>query len=267
MVFFMKDVMSLAVDAEVPKTMSLAKDKVAKKTFMTTEEFLNSTEKMRVDWENGAYVQANKQLYAVLARCYAFLSQAEGEGSIKMGNVLEKFYKERRYVYRRSTPLACRIVRAVFGNVDRRRISTYAIVIRQAINKRVEIADFADWIEMNGGVQEVRLGRSDTYVSKKDKAETVADKWDTLSTLCVADDKSLRMAKDEEFDNKHCLLIAKQNKDGTYTIKGVCHTNGIVEQAMATLISAENGADRKAAKEKAAEEKAAANDAKIKEAA
>jgi hypothetical protein len=131
----------------------------------------------------------------------------------------------------------------------------------------VEIEDFADWIERNGGVQEVRMGRSDNYVSKKDKAATIADKWDTISTLCVADDKTLRMAKDSEFDNKHCLLIAKQNADGTYTIKGVCHTNGIVEQAMATLLSAENVADRKVAKDKAAEEKAAANDENIKEAA
>jgi hypothetical protein len=263
----MKDTMSLVVDTEISHSMSFEKDNAVSKTFMTTEEFLNSTEKMRVEWENGVYVEANKKLYTVLARCYAFLSQAEGEGSIKIGNVLEKFYKERHYAYKRGTPLACRIVRAVFGNVDRRRISTYGIVIRRAMNEGVEIADFADWIERNGGVQEVRMGRSDTYVSKKDKAATIADKWDTLSTLCVADDRTLRMAKDAEFDNKHCLLIAKQNTDGTYTIKGVCHTNGIVEQAMATLLSAENGADRKVAKEKAAEEKAAANDANMKEAA
>ena len=263
----MMDVMSLVVDTDVSQTTSFTKDKVEKKVIMTTEEFLKSTEKMRLEWENGVYVEANKQLYAVLARCYAFLSQAEGEGFIKMGNALEKFYKDRGYVYKRSTPLACRIVRAVFGNVDRRRISTYAIVIRRAINEGVEISDFADWIERNGGLQEVRLGRSATYVSKKDKAATIADKWDTLSTLCVADDKKLRMAKDAEYDNKHCLLIAKQNNNGTYTIKGLCHTNGIVEQAMATLLSAENTADRKVAKANAAEDKASANDANIKEAA
>ena len=263
----MKDVMSLVVDTDVSQTTSFTKDKVEKKVIMTTEEFLKSTEKMRLEWENGVYVEANKQLYAVLARCYAFLSQSEGESYIKIGNVLKAFYTSRKLSYNEKSPLACRIVRAVFGNVDRRRISTYAIVIRRAINEGVEISDFAAWIERNGGVQEVRLGRSATYVSKKDKAATIADKWDALSTLCVADDKKLRMAKDAEYDNKHCLLIAKQNNNGTYTIKGVCHTNGIVEQAMATLLSAENTADRKVAKANAAEDKAAANDANIKEAA
>jgi len=263
----MKDVMSLVVDTDVSQTTSFTKDKVEKKVIMTTEEFLKSTEKMRLEWENGVYVEANKQLYAVLARCYAFLSQAEGESYIKIGNVLKDFYTSRKLDYKEKTPLACRIVRAVFGNVDRRRISTYAIVIRRAINEGVEISDFAAWIERNKGVQEIRLGRSATYVSKKDKAATIADKWDALSTLCVADDKKLRMAKDAEYDNKHCLLIAKQNNNGTYTIKGVCHTNGIVEQAMATLLSAENTADRKVAKANAAEDKASANDANIKEAA
>jgi hypothetical protein len=260
-------VMSLAIDDDVSATMSFTKDNAVKIEVMTTEEFLNSTEKMRLEWENGVYVEANKQLYAVLARCYAFLLQSEGESYIKIGNVLKAFYTSRKLAYKEKTPLACRIVRAVFGNVDRRRISTYAIVIRKAIKEGIEISDFAAWIERNKGVQEIRLGGSATYVSKKDKAATIADKWDTLSTLCVADDKKLRMAKDAEYDNKHCLLIAKQNKNGTYTIKGVCHTKGIVEQAMATLLSAENAADRKVEKANAAEDKAAANDAHIKEAA
>ncbi|NDE54941.1 MAG: hypothetical protein EB069_10290 [Actinobacteria bacterium] len=61
----MKDVMSLVVDTDVSQTTSFTKDKVEKKVIMTTEEFLKSTEKMRLEWENGVYVEANKQLYAV----------------------------------------------------------------------------------------------------------------------------------------------------------------------------------------------------------
>jgi hypothetical protein len=57
-----------------------------------------------------------------------------------------------------------------------------------------------------------------------------------------------------------------QNKDGTYAIKGVVHTKGIVEQAMATLLSAINAQDRAIAKEKEQVIKQAANDAQVKEA-
>ena len=262
-----KQVMSLAIDDDVSATMSFTKDNALKFKTMTTANFLKSAEKERLDWETTVYVEANKRLYNILARCYAFLTTDNGESAITKGKVLEKFFTARKYPYNAKTPLASRVVRAVFGNVDRRRISTYSIVLRRAEQLQIEVKDFAKWIDDGGGVQEVRLGRSATYVSKKDKAATIADKWETLSTLCIADDKKLRMAKDEDFDNKNCLLIAKQNKDGTYTIKGVCHTKGIVEQAMATLLSAENAADRKVAKANAAEDKAAANDANIKEAA
>jgi hypothetical protein len=132
---------------------------------------------------------------------------------------------------------------------------------------QIETKDFAEWIDTNGGVQEVRLGRSATYVSKKDKALSVAKQWKNMQTLAIASDDRLRMQRVRDNDNKHCLLVAMQNKDGTYAIKGVVHTKGIVAQAMATLQSATNAEDRTIAKEKEQVIKQAANDAQVREAA
>jgi hypothetical protein len=267
---FQMEVMNLVTDTSVATTAkSLAKDtsKTEQNKILTTAEFLLQAEKQRMDWENGVYVEANKQLYAVLARCYAFLMKDNGEGFKEQNAALEAFYKKRKYNYSKKTPLASRVVRAVFGNVDRRRISTYSIVIRRAMVLQIEVNDFAQWIDSNGGVQEIKLERSATYVSKKDKAAVIAKKWKTLQTLAIADDTALRQQRQREFDNKHCLLVAMQNKDGTYAIKGVVHTKGIVEQAMATLLSAINAEDRTIAKEKEQVIKQAANDAQVMEAA
>jgi len=253
---------------DVNTAMSFTKDDEDKAKVLTTAEFLVSAERERKAWEHGIYVEANKQLYAVLARCYAFvISDSSIDGIKARSSALMAFYAERNYTYRESTPLASRVVRAVFGNVDRRRISTYSIVIRRAMVLQIEVNDFAQWIDSNGGVQEIKLGRSATYVSKKDKAAAIAKKWKNMQTLAIAADDRLRMQRVRDFDNKHCLLVAMQNKDGTYAIKGVVHTKGIVEQAMATLQSATNAEDRTIAKEKEQVIKQAANDAQVKEAA
>jgi hypothetical protein len=267
---FQMEVMNLVTDTSVATTAkSLAKDtsKTEQKKILTTAEFLLQAEKQRMDWENGVYVEASKQLYAVLAHCYAFLMKDNGESFKEQNAALEAFYEKRKYTYSKKTPLASRVVRAVFGNVDRRRISTYSIVIRRAMVLQIEVNDFAQWIDSNGGVQEIKLGRSATYVSKKDKAAAIAKKWKNMQTLAIAADDRLRMQRVRDFDNKHCLLVAMQNKDGTYAIKGVVHTNGIVEQAMATLLSSMNAEERSVAKAKQQVDSEAANDAEVKVAA
>jgi len=260
----MLDVTSGTADSNAK---SFVNDNAKPATALTTAAFLASAEQQRVAWETGVYVEANKQLYAVLARCYEFVMKDNGESEIARSKALAEFYAKPGYTYKQKTPFASRIVRAVFGNVDRRRISTYSIVIRKAQQDKIEVEDFAAWVENGGGVQEVRLGRSENYVSKKDKAERVSTKWDMMQTLGVASDERLRLQSKGEHAHAHCLLVALQNKDGTYTIKGVVHTKGIVQQAMAAMQSAVNAVESSVAKAKLKLDKEAANDAQLKDAA
>jgi hypothetical protein len=44
--------------------------------------------------------------------------------------------------------------------VDRRRLSTYSLVLREAIKQKVLATQLAEWIEQNGGIQEIRLSQS-----------------------------------------------------------------------------------------------------------
>ena len=247
---------------ETNKVMSFRNDKQDKVLKMTTAEFLASTGRERKAWEDSVYVEANKKLYAVLARCNAFvMDDSSKAGVIARGNAMKAFYAQRIYASRQATQLTGRVVHAVFGNVERRSMSTYSIVIRKAQKLGVAMKDFAIWIEAEGGVQEVRLGRSETYVSKKDKAGALATQWTNMHTMGIAEDEKRRMQRQRNNDGKHCLLAAVQNKDGTYAIKGVIHTQGIVKQAMAALQSAKNTVEMEVAREKEVLDKQAANDA------
>jgi hypothetical protein len=85
---------------------------------------LTDIEAKRQQWETTVYRTSNQQLYAVLADCLEFGKALELGEAKKRSADLEEFFKQRGYFYKKESPLLTRIVKAVFGNIDRRRIST-----------------------------------------------------------------------------------------------------------------------------------------------
>jgi hypothetical protein len=148
---------------------------------------------------------------------------------------LEAFYKERGYKYKKDMPLATRVVRAVFGEVNRRRISTYSLVIRQAQKENVGIASFAKWIEERGGVQEITLARSATYVSPTQKAEIAKGILQGKTPIGFAKSELLSFQADADFMGEPCVLLAEQQADGSFGIYAVLRQEGLVKSAYATL--------------------------------
>ena len=136
-------------------------------------------EQQRITWEEGVYRTSNLALYETLAQCLQYGSDlSTTEAHKQRRQALDDFYEQRGYRIKKETPLMTRIVRAVFSDIDRRRISTYSLVLRQAKNEGVKPSDFADWVEQRGGVQEIRLARSSTFVSPKDKALSARQSFD-----------------------------------------------------------------------------------------
>ena len=125
---------------------------------------LKGMEEQRIKWEDGVYRKSNAALYEVLAECLQFAGDLTTEAAKERTKALEAFYKSRNYKLRKDTLLVSRVLRAVFGDADRRRISTYSLVLRQAQKSNVAYKALAKWIEENGGVQEIKLARSPTYV-------------------------------------------------------------------------------------------------------
>jgi hypothetical protein len=198
-------------------------------------ETLGEMEEKRKNWETTAYRTSNQQLYAVLADCLAYGNNDVTTAVAKArNNELAVFLKARDYQVKRDSPLLTRVVKAVFGNIDRRRISTYSLVLRTAQKAHIKPAELANWIEERGGVQEVKLARSATYKSPKQKAEAAKSSLSALPTLAVAKERLSEFA-DADFVGDECVLLAEQQADGSFHIKALSRSGAAVNAALAAL--------------------------------
>jgi len=198
-------------------------------------QVLANLETERITWEDGAYRTSNQALYAVLAKCLA-IAQADTPELAKQRNAaLEAFYKQRGYFYKKDAPAATRVVKAVFGAVDRRRLSTYSLVLREAIKQKVLAANLSEWIENKGGIQEIRLSQSATFVKPAAKVEMGRQTFDTLPVLASVKSEALTQLADGDRLGECCLLIAEQNAEGAFVVRGLTRAGGAVNAAFAAL--------------------------------
>jgi hypothetical protein len=202
---------------------------------------LNKLEEKRKLWETTAYRTSNQQLYALLADCLEYGCVLDLAESKIRNKELDTFFAERSYTVKRESPLFSRIAKAVFGNIDRRRISTYSMVLRSAQKAGINPSNLAEWIETNGGIQEIRLARSDSYVSPKQKADKAKLSFSDLPNLAVAKD-GLALLADAEHVGTECVLLAEQQADGSFHIKALTRSATAVNAALTALYAAQAAA-------------------------
>ena len=217
---------------------------------------IRSIEANRIKWETGAYRTSNQALYKVLADCLAYSGELTVSMAKLRNSALATFYKERGYKYKEDAPLVTRVVRAVFGDVNRRRISTYSLVLRQAQKENVAYANLANWIEERGGVQEIRLNRSTTFVSPAQKVSVGKMYFEGKADLGVVQSEFLSVEADPSFIGQACVLLAEQQADGSFNVRAVIRNQSAINAAYTALY-----AKQKAVTAKAEVEVAAANDA------
>jgi hypothetical protein len=217
---------------------------------------IRSIEANRINWENGAYRTSNQVLYQVLADCLAYSGELTVSMAKLRNSALANFYKERGYKYKEDAPLVTRVVRAVFGDVNRRRISTYSLVLRQAQKENIAYANLANWIEERGGVQEIRLNRSNTFVSPAQKASVGKMYFEGKANLGVVQSEFLSVEADPSFIGQACVLLAEQQADGSFNVRAVIRNQSAINAAYTALY-----AKQKAVTAQAEVEVAAANDA------
>lgn len=210
----------------------------------------------RIAWEDGAYRKSNQELYGLLSECLGYCGYLTLSEAKQRNEELAKHAKQNQYKYMPDTPMASRVVRAVFGTVDRRRVSTYSIVLRQAIKEKVFPLSLAKWIEEKGGVQEIKLGHSATYVSPTNKADIGKSYFNGKVTIGNAKSELLSHVADAELMGSACVLLAEQMPDGSFDIKAVVRANAAVNAAYTALY-----AQQTKAMEEAKKEVQAANDA------
>lgn len=201
-----------------------------------TMEVLSAISAQRENWEANAYRTSNLELYGILQECYAldwemnhtlYVAKDIREG-------IKEYASKMGFSFKDGTPMINRIVRCVFGNVVRSRISTYATVLKEAKKQNIAVADIPSFIENAGGVQEIRLSKSKTFVSAKQKIERVSQTA-FEEVLAVAKSAALTKLATSEHVDEQCLLLATQQADGTFAINALVRGTGVVNAALVAL--------------------------------
>jgi hypothetical protein len=211
-------------------------------------------------WFNNAYRTSNDQLYALLAKCYDFYMQLkeEGENSKKLREGFDAYIKDKGYKFSAGSHTLVKIVKCIFG-ADRRRVSAYGIVLRTALQKKLASHQVADFIRESGGVEEVRLARTNAMTAKQ-KAEAGAV---TLSSnvLTIVKTVALEQLLDAGKIGKPVVLVGTWQSDGSIAVHACTNAAGAVNAALVSQYVA-----TKSKEEKTKPEVDAANDSSNKDA-
>ena len=204
----------------------------------TTYGLIDQLVAERKAWQEGAFRTSNEQLYKLLQNCYSLYVDMCGnkQSSGLLRDTLVKYIAENKISVKDSAHTMTKIVRCVFGN-DRRRVSAYSIALRAAFSADIKAEKLPDYIRDNGGVEELRLGKSPSYVSPKAKAE-VATGWLSDANLAVVKSDALAKQLDAaNVDSQHVLIVT-QKADGSLIANAFVSNQSVVTSALAAYYAA-----------------------------
>jgi len=188
-------------------------------------------------FESTQLARTNQALYSLISDClslYRDLTEGEDLRAKKLG--LQDFINLKGYTFKSSSPLSLKVIRCVFGDKDRRRISTYHTVLRVAIAEKWDLNQVAAMIAERGGVQEISVRKANA-MSQKDKALTAQSVLLNQSVASI-DSQSLKTKHNSEFNEQQAVAVLTQNQDGTFSVHCIVHSATAVNAALAAYFSA-----------------------------
>jgi len=223
-----------------PNASAVNQATAVKKTLNASTEVRQRIEDLVVQrevFETTTLARTNQALYHLFAEClslYRDLTEGEDLKAKKMG--LQDFINIKGYIFRASAPLSQKVIRCVFGDKDRRRISTYHTVLRVAITEKWALTEVASKITERGGVQEISVRKANA-MSQKDKAMTAQTALLNQSVATI-DSHALKSNRSSEFNEQQAVAILTQNQDGTFTVHCVVHSTTAVNAALSAYFNA-----------------------------
>lgn len=202
-------------------------------------------------WENGVFRTANEALYVLLSKCYEIeISMAGKDAASKARRKgLEEVALQLGFRFQDGTALMNKVVRCVFGDVHRNRVSTYAAALREAKHQKIDVANIAQFIEMNGGIGGITRPRTETSITEAEKAEQALEIISD-EVLAIADGKVLGQFFEGEDLDRPCVLIATPQDDGSFAINAVVKSKAALNAALVGVYSTHKAEMKKAAEEK-----------------
>jgi hypothetical protein len=212
---------------------------------------LEAMEADRLNWEVTELAQSNNRLYGILKQAYKFyisLKTHPSDDTRKaMKQSLENFITQKSYSFTPSSHDMTRIVKCVFG-VDRRRVSAYSIALREALRQEVEVDDLVDFIQDNGGVEQIRMGGTKPMSTKK-RAELGTEVLGEQVLSKVKLDP-LKVPANVDWNDQRVVFVATYRPTGDFEINAVIKHEGAVNTALAAHFSLTKAQKAEAEKKK-----------------
>ena len=242
-----------ATTTEVETTTAPASEQTSQKVLTSVDhnegirQLLKQLSNETATWEQGAYKTANEGLYVLIQSCYKLykeLTDAKDENLMHKKQGLNDYLSINGMDDYTSKPLPQKIIRCVFGNRDRRRVSTYNVVLRRLIADEVEVAGVPTHIANCGGVQEMSLGRKPGSLTAKEKATEVKDTVQAQVLAKVQTAETDLLVNPEKHGETFAAVLT-QNTDGSFTVNCIVDSKGAVNAALTAYYGAQEAKNAK----------------------
>jgi len=195
---------------------------------------LTDLEARRVAIEDGVMRRANHALYQLLSDCLALATLASQlDPSNVRSREIDAFLEDRGLKHGKDEPLFSKVITAVFGSVQRSRISSYRTVLKAASAAGITAAALPDWIESQGGIQEIRLavnGNGRDQVSEM--ASLALDYLRDQGSVFALQSDELSKQTSIESNGKEVVLVATKKHNGTFMVHTVIEDQSAVKKAL-----------------------------------
>ena len=210
-------------------------------------------------WADGVFKTSNDLLYSLLAKCYEKYEQmcADNDVGKKLRTDLNDYIVLHNIGVNKKSHTLIKIVKCVFGT-NKRRVSAYSIVLRAALDKGIKSSELVEFINANGGVEEIRLaknGNALTVTQKAEKAKVAVE----AEVLAEFESEAISKQLDAANVGAQIVFVASQLANGKFVVNAVSNSTTAVNAVLAAYYSA----NKTEISNKKLEEKVASNDEQL----
>jgi hypothetical protein len=185
----------------------------------------------RIAWEKTEYDRSNQSLYKIIDECLALYKETTtGKFAFEMKSALLKHIEDKGYDFKSTTPLSQKIIRCVFGDQDRRRISTYDKVLVAAIANCWAVGKVPLEITKAGGIHMIST-RSPATLKEDKNIQFAIDALKASSIATLSSDTIKSNIKSDKM-GEMAVGVMTQKVDGTYNVHCIVSSNKLVKESL-----------------------------------
>jgi hypothetical protein len=199
-------------------------------------------------FETVEYEHANQALYGLVKKSYVLYKDLINPNDPELRfkkQALADYLSLNNLGAFADKPLPLRIIAAVFGNLNRRRLSSYNVALRSLIAENIAVDDVIKTIEGKGGIQEMSVKRAAGTLAAVNKVTAVKEtvKATTLGSVDTADTKKF---VDQEKVGEQYTAVLTQEADGSFSINTIVDNPTALKAVMVAHYNIEKAKEKKA---------------------